>query len=260
MAAPWRPPDRKSPLSLGHLRGDAVARGLDRTRMGSAGAARHRHRAGTRPDLHRRLGTLPAPLLRVRGDARLRCQDWVRAARPFRPRACRLRRDAADADAPARFLPRRNREPAGRGRDVLLLHALPDADPGWIRLLASQPRSLPPLHRRTLADGLLVIRDVPLLAVGPALVPVPGRTGRELTGRAQDPQRDGGQVLGIELLRFSALLAPEPKPVRGVSFAPRSVPGAGRGLRLEQVPRASHRTLHLDRRCAFVYRVSRRAL
>ena len=165
-----------------------MARHLDRTRMGGSCAARHRHRPGTRQDVHRRLGTFPAPVFRLRGDAGLRGQDGVRSTRPFRPRARRLRRNPTHPDTSARLLSGRNSEPAGRHRDVLLLHALSDADPGRIRLLAAQPRSLPPVHRGAVADGIPVIRDLSVLALGSALVSVPGSTRREHGGRAQDPQ------------------------------------------------------------------------
>src|SRR5205823_6179277 len=146
------------------------------------------NRVMTKQDYLRRQGTFPAPVIRLRGDAALLGQDGVRSAQPCRPGARRLRRNPTDPDASACVLSRRNREPAGRGRDVLLLYALSDADPGRIRLLAAQPRSLPPVHRGALADGFPLVRDLSVLAFGPALVSVPGRTGRELAGRAQDPQ------------------------------------------------------------------------
>src|SRR5207237_8403542 len=103
-------------------------------------------------------------------------------------------------------------------------------------------------------------REPSVLALSTTLVSVPGVPRPTLAGRAQDPQRDGGQALGIELLRFAALHAPESKPVRGIPIAPRGVSGAGCRLRMEPVSCARHRTRGLDDGGAPVDRVSRRAL
>src|SRR5260370_8685579 len=94
---------------------------------------------------------------------------------------------------------------AGGHRDVLLLHAFPAADPRGIRLLASQPRALPPLHRSAPADGLPRVCDLPVLAVGASLVSVPGGARVQLDGGSQAPDRDAPQVFGPELLRLPAL-------------------------------------------------------
>src|SRR5207237_2183686 len=107
-----------------------------------AGAAGGRLGDGPRQSTLLRLRPLPAPVLRVRGDARVREQDRLPPPRPVRGRAVPLLRQPAHGPPAARPLrPTPDRGP-GRGGHLLLLPALRPSRRGRVRLLGRQPREL----------------------------------------------------------------------------------------------------------------------